>query len=175
MGRYHGVCLSINLYASLLFYIDVTTVLPWIYDATVSYMVTMDQLTISWTCTPLTHWGRVTHICVSKLTTIDSDNGLSPSRRQAIIWTNAGILLIRTSGTNFIEMIIKIYTFSFKNMHLKMSSGKWQPSCLGLSVLIMSKLLKFVIFMWTLHAIFWVYACEALPRFLKQHIFLYLE
>ena len=43
---------------------------------------------------PLTHWGRVTHICVSKLTIIGSDNGLSPDRRQAIIWTNAGILLI---------------------------------------------------------------------------------
>ena len=45
---------------------------------------------------PLTHWGRVTHICVSKLTIIASDNGLSPGRRQAIIWTSAGILLIWT-------------------------------------------------------------------------------
>ena len=26
----------------------------------------------------LTHWGRVTHLCVSKLTIIGSDNGLSP-------------------------------------------------------------------------------------------------
>ena len=42
----------------------------------------------------LTHWGRVTHICVGKPTIIGSDNGLSPGRRQAIIWTNAGILLI---------------------------------------------------------------------------------
>ena len=33
----------------------------------------------------LTHWGRMTHICVSKLNTIGSDNGLSPDRRQAII------------------------------------------------------------------------------------------
>ena len=41
----------------------------------------------------LTHWGGVTHICVSRLTIIGSDNGLSPDRRQAIIWTNAGILL----------------------------------------------------------------------------------
>ena len=40
----------------------------------------------------LTHWGRVTHICISKLTIIGSDNGSSPGRRQAIIWTNAGIL-----------------------------------------------------------------------------------
>ena len=38
----------------------------------------------------LTHWGRVTHICVGKLTIIGSDNGLSPERRQAIIWTNIG-------------------------------------------------------------------------------------
>ena len=60
----------------------------------------------------LTHWGLVTHICISKLTTIDSDNGLSPSRCQAIIWTNAGILLIWTLGANFIEIIIKIHTFS---------------------------------------------------------------
>ena len=43
----------------------------------------------------LTHWGRVTHICVGKLTIIGPDNGLSPGRRQAIIWTYAGILLIR--------------------------------------------------------------------------------
>ena len=39
----------------------------------------------------LTHWGRVTHICVDKLSIIGSDNGLSPGRHQAIIWSNAGI------------------------------------------------------------------------------------
>ena len=33
----------------------------------------------------LTHWGHVTHICVSSLIIIGSDNGLSPGRRQAII------------------------------------------------------------------------------------------
>ena len=48
----------------------------------------------------LTHWGRVTHICVNKLTIIGSDKGLPPIGRQAIIWTNDWILLIRTSGTN---------------------------------------------------------------------------
>ena len=37
---------------------------------------------------------RVTHICVSNLTIIVSDNGLSPGGRQAIVWTNAIILLI---------------------------------------------------------------------------------
>ena len=72
----------------------------------------------------LTHWGRVTHINVSKLTIIGSDNGLSPGRRQAIIWTNAGILLIGPIRTNFSEILIEINTFSFKKMHLKMTSGK---------------------------------------------------
>ena len=65
----------------------------------------------------------MTHICVSKLTIIGSDNGLSPGRRQAIIWTNAGILLIGPSGANFSEILIEIDTFSFKKMHLKMMSG----------------------------------------------------
>ena len=86
----------------------------------------------------LTHWGRVTHICVSKLSIIGSDNGLSPGRRQAIIWTNAGILLIRTLGTNFSEILNEIHAFSFKKMHLKMSSAKWRPFCLGLNVLMWS-------------------------------------
>ena len=60
-----------------------------------------------------THWGQVTHICVSKLTIIGSDNGLSPGRRQAIIWTNAGILLMRPLGTNFSEILIEIYIYIF--------------------------------------------------------------
>ena len=81
------------------------------------------------------HWGRVTHICVGELTTIGSDNGLSPGRRQAIIWTNAGILLIRTVGTNFSEVLIEIQTFSLKKIRLKMSSAKWCPFRLGLNVL----------------------------------------
>ena len=83
----------------------------------------------------LTHWGWVTHICVGNLTIIGSDNGLSPGRRQAITWTNVGILLIGPLGTNFNEMLIQIHAFSFKKIHLKMLSGKWRPFCLGLNVL----------------------------------------
>ena len=83
----------------------------------------------------LTHWGRVTHICVGNLTIIGSDNGLSPGRRQAIIWTNAGILLIRSLGTNFSEILGEIHSFSFSEMHLKMSSAKWRLFGLGLNVL----------------------------------------
>ena len=78
----------------------------------------------------------MTHICIDNLAIIGSDNGLSPGRRLAIIWTNAGILLIGPWGTNFSELLIGIHTFSFKKIHLKMSSVKWRPFCLGLNVLI---------------------------------------
>ena len=73
----------------------------------------------------LTHWGQVTLLCVGNLTIIGSDNGLSPGRRQAIFWTNVGILLTGPLGTNFNEISIAIQTFSFKKMHLKVSSAKW--------------------------------------------------
>ena len=83
----------------------------------------------------LTHWGRVTHVCVGKQGIIGSDNGLSPGRRQAIIRTNAGILLIGPLGTNFSEISIKILTFSFTKMRLKVSSAKWRPFYFSLNVL----------------------------------------
>ena len=83
----------------------------------------------------LTHWGRVTHICVGKRTIIGSDNGLSPGRRQAIIWTSAGILLIGPLGTNFSEISIKILAISFTKIRLQVSSAKWRPFCLGFNVL----------------------------------------
>ena len=81
----------------------------------------------------ITHWGRVTHICVSKLKSIDSDNGLSPGRHQAIVWTNAGILLIWPLGTNFREMLIEIHKFSFLNefeyVIWKMAAILSRPQC----------------------------------------------
>ena len=77
----------------------------------------------------------MTHICVSKLAVIGSDNGLSPDRRQAIIWANAGLWLIGPLGTNFSEILIEILTFSFKKMHLKVLSAKRWPFCLGPNVL----------------------------------------
>ena len=46
-----------------------------------------------------------------------------------------GILLFGPLGTNFSEILIKIFTFSFKNMHLNMSSRKLRSFCLGLNVL----------------------------------------
>ena len=103
---------------------------------------------------PLTHWGRVTHICVGKLTIIGSDNGLSPERCQAIIWTNAGILLIWPLGTNFNEILIEIQTFSLKKIRLKMSSTKCCSFRLGLNVLMDCPSLIYgmrgIVFIWML-------------------------
>ena len=69
-------------------------------------------------------------ICINKLAIIVLDNGLSPGRCQAIIWTNAGIWLMQTLETNFSEILNEIHTFSFKKMRLKMSSAKWIVACL---------------------------------------------
>ena len=68
------------------------------------------------------------HICVSKLNIIGTDNG----RRQAIIWTNAAILLNGAMVPNFNE--IEIDTFSFKKIHLKMSTEKGRQSYLHFNV-----------------------------------------
>ena len=88
-----------------------------------------------WSFVSLTHWERVTHISVDDLTIIGSDNCSSPGRRQAIIWTNAGILLIGPIGTNISEISIEILTFSFKKLRLKVSCAEWRSFSLGLSVL----------------------------------------
>ena len=77
----------------------------------------------------------MTHICITKLTIIDSDNGLLPGWCQAIIWTNVVILLIQTLGTNLNEILREIHTFTFTKMHLKMSSAKQWQFCLSRDVL----------------------------------------
>ena len=69
----------------------------------------------------LTHWRRVTHICVGKLTIIGSDNGLLPGRRQAIIWTNAWILLIVLLNNSVIG-----YTFSSHRLAVELSNIVWK-------------------------------------------------
>ena len=61
---------------------------------------------------------------------IVSNTGLSPVRRQAIIWTNARLLSIGLLGTNCNGIWIKIQLSSLY-MHLKMTSAKWHPFCSG--------------------------------------------
>ena len=126
----------------------------------------------------LTHWGRVTHICVSIVSITGSDNGLSPDRRQAIIWTNVGILLIRPLGTNFSEILIEIQIFSYKKMNLKMSSAKWWSFCLSLNVLMNSvviiiwKYTPYSARQWSRFApLFTLALCIALPVYDILHLF----
>ena len=83
----------------------------------------------------LTQWVQVTQTCVNKLAIIGSGKGLSPDRRQAIIWTNDWLVIIHL-GTNFKEILIEIHAFSFEKIYLKMSSEKWRPFYLGFYVLI---------------------------------------
>ena len=76
----------------------------------------------------------MTHTCVNKLSILGSDNGMSPGRRQAIIKTYAGALLIWPLETNFSEILTEINTFSFKKIHLKNVVWKMAAICLGLNV-----------------------------------------
>ena len=71
------------------------------------------------------------HICVSKLTIIGSNNGLSPDQRQAIIWTNTVMLLTGPLGTIFDEILIEIHKFplkkAFENVVSKMAAILSRP------------------------------------------------
>ena len=61
----------------------------------------------------------MTHICVNNLTIIGPDNGLSPGRHQAIIWTNAGMLLIGPEK----QTSMKFYS-EFIHFHSRKSISK---------------------------------------------------
>ena len=143
-----GILLKIRTYVFLKMYLKMLSAKNSLFhEASVSWLKQLDiyfmilwslkapTLTFKILLSLLIHWGRAMHMCVSNLTIIGSDNGLSPGRRQAIIWTNAGILLNGAWGTNFNEISIKILTFSFTKMRLKVLSAKWRPFCLGLDVL----------------------------------------
>ena len=138
-----------RLLGSILSSVPMCMLTPWITIGHIAFNKT------------LTHWGRTTHICVGNLTINGSDNGLSPDRRQAIILTNAGILLIGPLGTNFSEILIEIITFSFKKMRLKVSSAKRWHFCLGLNVLTHLPLVP-ATFMhqWIGSALFQIMACH---------------
>ena len=78
-------------------------------------------------------WGKC--ICVGNLNIIGLDNGLSPGRRQAIIWSNAGKLLIWPLGTNFGKILR-----TFMHFHSRKCIWKWRLQFnLGLGVLSMGR------------------------------------
>ena len=99
----------------------------------------VNQLIFNSDPSPITHWGRVTYICASKLTMLGSDNALSPDRHQAIIRTNAGILFIRPKNKLQWNCIrnsnIFIDEIAFENVAVK-----WRSFCLGLNVLMLALL-----------------------------------
>ena len=66
----------------------------------------------------LTHWSRVTHMCVNRLTSINSDKGWLLGCRQAIIWANVAILLIGPSQTSM-KFKSKFKHFLWRKIYLK--------------------------------------------------------
>ena len=89
---------------------------------------------------PLTHWGQVTHRCVSKLATIGL-HGAQPLSEPMLKYSKLDTYL----GTNLIE----IYIISFFLNHFKNVSGKWRPVCLGLNVLIADRVTCLVEFVFS--------------------------
>ena len=66
------------------------------------------------------------------LSLVTENNGLSPVWHQAIIWTNTDSTVNWTPGTKFSEIVIKIWTFSFKDMQFKCRLQKirhFVPTC----------------------------------------------
>ena len=125
-------------------------------------------------CYEWTHWGRVMHICFGNLTIIGSDNGLAPGPHQAIIWTDAGILLIGPLGTNFSEILIEILRVSFKKLRLKGSSAKWWPFCLCLNVLRGIRSIVLLLILWLLASSslqqlwYWLWRSNRLLSFMRN-------
>ena len=81
----------------------------------------------------LTHWGRVTHICVSKLTIIGSDNGLSPGRHHHYL--NQCWNIVNSNLTNKLQWNLKrnscifIHENGFENVVCEMASILSRPPC----------------------------------------------
>ena len=105
-GLEHDCCIST---ASALVILQSGTKCFWVLMSWVLNLTIMASTGISvdnFLEKQLTHWGRVTHICVSNLTIImiiGSDNGLSPGRRQAIIRTNDGQLIVNWTLRNKLQ------------------------------------------------------------------------
>ena len=71
--------------------------------------------------THLPRWGGCIYASLNWVI-FGSGNGLSPVQRQAISWTNTGLLSIELVGASFSG--IWILSFSFKKMQLKRLSAK---------------------------------------------------
>ena len=84
----------------------------------------------------LTHWGRVTHICVGKQTIIGSDNGLSPGRRQAFYLNQCRNIVNWNLGNKLQWKFIQnsnifIQENAFENVVRKLVAILPQPQCVN--------------------------------------------
>ena len=78
----------------------------------------------------LTHWGRVMHICVSKLTIIGSDNGLLPDHYLKLYWNNVYWTLRNNFQWNFNQNLnISIQENAFEHVIRKMAAMLSHPQC----------------------------------------------
>ena len=90
--RHHGGCWRLG--ANLARVNNVSHVSYYVLSIVTRIIIHMTPISLQ----TLTQWGRVIHTCIGYLTIIGSDNGLSHNRRQAITWTNGGVLLIGPLG-----------------------------------------------------------------------------
>ena len=88
----------------------------------------------------------MTHICISKLTTINSDNGLSPGRHQVIIWANARWNIVNSNFRNKLQWNLKRNSYIFTKKYIEKNTLKWRPLCLGLNVLTLDPWIKLIRF-----------------------------
>ena len=104
-----------------------------------------------------------TYICVNKLNTIGSGNGLAPGRRQAITWTNARILSIghlATPQRNFNRNSSNsIKENAFQNIVWKMVVILTWPQCIkGLMALMCNILYIWSRYQWNIRYTLWHYS-----------------
>ena len=119
----HHKRITANLVAMTIAFSMITSIYPWMDGS--------DGFNDDKVKFPLTHWGRVTHICVSKLTVIGSNDGLSPGRRKPL----SEPMLIGPLGTNFSEILnwnlyIVIQENAFENVIWKLAAILSRPHCL---------------------------------------------
>ena len=83
----------------------------------------------------LTHWGLVMHICHQPRPSLVQIMACRLFGAKPLSKPMLGYCELNSLRTNFSEILIKIQNFSLRKIHLKISSVKWRPYCLGLNVL----------------------------------------
>ena len=112
----------------------------------------------------------LTHICVTGLneasvnkTTAGSDNGVEQNKRQDIIWTNVGLLLIRPLETKFSKILFKLQQVWCKKILLKFVV--WQKVDIFLSLNVLTS--NFLYTLWHFFNLLLLYLC-AFPIWVRQ-------